>query len=62
MAKLVAEAKIIGALGASKGGFARAESLTSKELSKQGSHAINIRWKEARTYKKTKISKRARTK
>lgn len=60
MVKLVEEAKIVGALGASKGGFARAEFLTPKQLSNSARNAVNARWAEPGTYKNTKVRNRAR--
>lgn len=44
MENLGEHGRILGALGASKGGFARAEALSSKQLSKIATHAINTRW------------------
>jgi hypothetical protein len=60
--KLVAEAKLLGSYGASKGGFARAEKLSAKELSKQGSNAVNIRWSNRARINSPNIGNRARTK
>jgi hypothetical protein len=57
---LARAAKLLGALGASKGGYARAAKLSTKELSKQGRDAVNVRWNEAGTYKSSNNSKRAR--
>lgn len=45
MAYLAEAGKLLGALGASKGGHARAEKLSSEELSKIAKHAVNTRWK-----------------
>ncbi len=46
-ASLAEAGRILGALGASKGGIARAKVLTPKQRSKIASHAATTRW-EAR--------------
>lgn len=39
------DAILVGSLGASKGGFERANQLHPKHLSKIGKHGASIRWK-----------------
>jgi hypothetical protein len=56
---LAAHGRLLGALGASKGGFARAEALTPKQLSKIATHAINTRWSKRARMDVIKTSKRA---
>ena len=58
MAKLAAEGKLLGALGASKGGVARAEALTPKHRSKIASMG-GIATREARKSKVIQTMKRA---
>jgi hypothetical protein len=45
-------AQALARLGASKGGKARAEKLSAKELSEQGRNAVLARWAKARAAKK----------
>jgi hypothetical protein len=49
-----AAAVILGALGASKGGKARAAKLSQKELSDQGRNAVQVRWAKYRATQKAK--------
>ncbi len=48
-ASLADAGRILGALGASKGGIARAKALTAKQRSQIASHAATTRW-EARKH------------
>lgn len=43
----------LSALGASKGGKARAAKLSAKELSEQGRKAVQARWKKTRARRKS---------
>jgi hypothetical protein len=45
VAYLAEAGKLLGALGASKGGHARAEKLSSEELSSIARKAVNTRWR-----------------
>ena len=47
----------IGQKGASKGGKARAQKLSKKELSEQGRKAVEARWAKARTVKNVATKK-----
>ena len=52
-------AQALAKLGASKGGKARAEKLSQKELSEQGRNAVLARWAKARAENATEPKKRA---
>jgi hypothetical protein len=54
-------AQALAKLGASKGGKARADKLSAKELSDQGRNAVLVRWAKARAAEKT-ASRRRRLK
>jgi hypothetical protein len=54
-ASLADAGRILGALGASKGGYARAKSLSAKQRSAIASHAATQRW-EARKHLEANIA------